>query len=129
MKNFLKEFKEFTVRGNVIDMAIGLTIGAAFGKVVASLVNDVIMPPIGILIGKVNFSDLHAGPVRYGAFLNTIIEFLIIGFVVFLIIKQINRFKRRHEPDPATQTKECSFCRSKISFLATRCANCTSNLT
>ncbi|MCF6464605.1 large conductance mechanosensitive channel protein MscL [Clostridium sp. Cult2] len=140
-----KEFKEFAVKGNVIDLAIGVIIGGAFGKIVSSLVNDVIMPIIGGLIGKVDFSnffisldggnystlqqakDAGAATLNYGLFLNTIIEFLIIAFSLFLVVRQINRFKRKEEPTPVT-TKQCEYCFSEIPLEAKRCPHCTSIL-
>jgi large conductance mechanosensitive channel len=143
----LSEFKEFAMRGNVLDLAVGIIIGAAFGDIVKSLVNDVIMPPIGVLLGNVDFSNLYialhgehldslaaakeAGTVAlsYGAFLNTIINFLIIAFVIFLLVKQINRLTRPPEAPPAAPTtKECPYCLSTIPIKATRCPHCTSQL-
>jgi len=147
----LKEFKEFALRGSVMDMAIGIVIGAAFGAIISSLVADVIMPPIGLLLGKVDFSNLfvvlksgatpgpygtvvaakQAGAVtlNYGVFINTIISFLIIAFAVFLLIRSINRLKRKAEaPTAAPATKECPFCFSVIPVKATRCPSCTSQL-
>jgi len=147
----LKEFKEFAMRGNVIDMAIGIIIGAAFGAIVKSLVADVIMPPIGLLLGNVDFTNLfillqegtEGGPyaslgeaqaagavtVNYGVFLNTVISFVIVAFVVFLLIRSINRLKREEE-EPAAEptTKECPYCLSSIAIKATRCPHCTSEL-
>lgn len=143
----LKEFKEFAMRGNVVDMAVGIIIGAAFGTIVKSLVNDVIMPPIGLLLGKVDFSNLFivlkggdasyntlaeaqaAGAVtlNYGAFINTIISFVIVAFAVFLVIKNINRLKKE-EPAPDPTTKVCPYCFSVIPIKATRCGSCTSEL-
>ncbi len=140
-----KEFKEFIARGNVIDLAVALIIGAAFGKIVTSLVDDLVMPPIGMALGKVNFSDLFiplsGSPasladakakglptINYGLFINTIIQFLIIAFVIFLIVKAINRMKRRPEELPPT-LKACSYCFSDIAVQATRCPRCTSQLT
>jgi large conductance mechanosensitive channel len=143
---FLDEFKEFAMRGSVIDLAIGIIIGTAFNGVVTSLVNDVIMPPIGRLLGKVNFADLYinltsqhypslaaaqqagAATLNYGAFINTVINFLIIAFVVFLLVKQINRLVRKPAPPPAPATKECPYCFSTIPIKATRCPDCTSQL-
>ena len=143
----LKEFKEFAMRGNVMDLAIGVIIGGAFGKITTSLVNDVIMPPIGLLLGKVDFSNLYinlsggsyislaqareagAVTINYGLFINTLIDFLIIAFVVFMLVRQVNRLqKSEHEPAPAPATKECPFCLSSISIKATRCPQCTSNI-
>ncbi len=149
----LKEFKEFAVRGNVIDMAVGIIIGAAFGTIVQSLVNDVLMPPLGLLIGEVDFSDLfivlkqgaEPGPyaslelakaagavtLNYGMFINTVISFLIVAFAVFLLIRYINKLKRPDEtPEPvAPSIKKCPYCISDIPVEATRCPNCTSELT
>lgn len=141
-----KEFKTFVMRGNVMDMAVGIIIGAAFGKIVSSLVADMIMPPIGMLVGRVNFSELvlplswehfheapaqlkaeHVVTINYGNFLNTIIEFLIIAFAVFLLIKWVNRMMPKAPPPPPT-TKECNFCKMSIPLGATRCPNCTSQL-
>ena len=147
----LKEFKEFVLRGNVVDMAVGIIIGAAFGTIVKSLVDDVIMPPIGLLLGGVDFTNffvlLRAGStaapyasladakaagavtINYGVFINTVISFLIVAFVVFLLIRSINRLRREEEAPPAEPTtKECPFCLSTIPIKATRCAHCTSEL-
>jgi len=141
----LKEFRDFAARGNVIDLAVGVIIGAAFGKVVASLVADLIMPPIGMALGRVNFSNLFvsvngvsypsleaakqagAPTINYGIFLNTMIEFLIVAFAVFLLVKQINRLKK---PAPAVvpETRDCPFCVSKIPIKATRCPFCTAQV-
>jgi large conductance mechanosensitive channel len=143
----LKEFKEFAMRGNVVDMAVGIIIGAAFGAIVKSLVSDIIMPPIGLLLGKVDFSNLFivlkgrgvsystlaeaqaAGAVtlNYGAFINTIISFIIVAFSVFLVIKNINRLKKE-KPAAEPTTKECPYCFSAIPIKARRCAFCTSSL-
>ncbi|MGQ9569472.1 MAG: large-conductance mechanosensitive channel protein MscL [Thermodesulfovibrionales bacterium] len=146
-----KDFKEFVMRGNVIDMAIGIVIGTAFGLIIKSLVEDVIMPPIGLLIGNVDFANLFlilkegvvAGPyaslvdakkagavtINYGAFINTVISFLIIAFTIFLVIHNINKLRREKEvPPPAPVTKECPYCLSAIPIKATRCAYCTSEL-
>ncbi|MCB9144880.1 MAG: large conductance mechanosensitive channel protein MscL [Anaerolineales bacterium] len=127
----LKEFKEFVMRGNVLDLAVGVIIGGAFGKIVGSLVNDIIMPLIGLLMGGVNFSELSvtvgAAQIKWGMFVQTIIDFLVIAFVIFLIIKSANNMKKAPAPaDPAT--KECPHCMSTISIKATRCPNCTSEL-
>jgi large conductance mechanosensitive channel len=140
-----KEFKEFAMRGNVLDMAVGIVIGAAFGRIVTSLVNDVIMPPIGLLLGKVDFSSLFinlsgtpyasladakkagAAVIGYGAFLNTIFDFVVVAFVIFLLIKQVNRLKRPPEA-AAPSTKECPYCLSVIPIKATRCGHCTAQL-
>lgn len=148
----LKEFKEFVMRGNVVDMAVGIIIGAAFGAIITSLVSDVLMPPIGLLMGNIDFANLFivlkegakaAGPyaslaaakaagavtINYGLFINTIITFLIVAFAVFLLIRNINRLKRQEEAPPAVPTtKECSHCFSTIPIKATRCPHCTSEL-
>jgi large conductance mechanosensitive channel len=140
----LKEFKEFALRGNVLDMAIGIVIGVAFGKIITSLVNDIIMPPVGLILGRVDFSDLYvslngkaypslaaakaagAATINYGTFLNTILDFVIVAFVMFLIIRQVNRAV---PPAPAeVTTRECPFCLSQIPLKASRCANCTSQI-
>ncbi len=143
----LKEFKEFAMRGNMVDMAVGIIIGAAFGTIIKSLVADVIMPPIGLLLGRVDFANLFivlngkgasyatlaeaqaAGAVtlNYGIFINTIISFVIVAFAVFLLIKNINRLKKE-EPAPDPTTKECPYCLSVIPIKATRCGFCTSEL-
>jgi large conductance mechanosensitive channel len=134
----INEFKKFAMRGNVLDMAVGIIIGAAFGKIVTSLVNDVIMPPIGLLLGNVDFSKLaltvreksaaaEAVTIRYGAFINTILDFFIVAFALFIVIKQMNRLKKKEEA-PAATTKECQRCFSIIPLKATRCPNCTSEL-
>lgn len=141
----LKEFREFAMRGNVIDMAVGIILGVAFGAIVTSLVNDVIMPPIGLLLGSVDFSDLFinlsgtpyasleeakaagAPVIAYGMFINTVINFLIVAFAIFLVIKQINRLKGP-APKPAPTTKDCPRCMTAIPLKATRCPNCTSEL-
>lgn len=139
----LKEFKEFAMRGNVLDMAIGVIIGGAFGKIVSSLVSDVLMPPIGLLMGKVDFSSLFlnlsgtpqpslaaakaagAPTINYGVFLQTVFDFIIIAFVIFMLVKQINRLKKP-EPAAAPTTKDCPHCLSTIPLKATKCAHCTS---
>lgn len=147
-----KEFKEFAMRGNVVDMAVGIIIGAAFGTIVKSLVADVIMPPIGLLLGGVDFADLFvtlkegvtAGPyatlaaaqeagavvISYGVFFNAVLSFIIVAFAVFLLIRSINKMKREEEtkPEAAPTTKECNHCYSTIAIKATRCPNCTSEL-
>jgi large conductance mechanosensitive channel len=147
----LKEFKEFAVRGNVMDMAVGIIIGAAFGTIVNSLVRDVIMPPIGLLLGNVDFSNIFAvlkegkvaGPyasiaaakeagavtINFGVFINTIISFILIAFSVFFLVRTMNKLKRQEEaPPPVPTTKECLYCFSSIPIKATRCPNCTSEL-
>ena len=141
----LKEFKEFAMKGNVLDMAIGVIIGAAFGKIVTSLVSDVLMPRIGLLMGKVDFSSLFlnlsstpqpslaaakaAGTptINYGVFLQTVFDFIIIAFVIFMLVKQINRLKKPTAPAAAT-TKDCPLCLSTIPLKATKCAHCTSSV-
>ena len=143
----LEEFKKFVMRGNVLDLAVGVIIGGAFGKIVSSLVNDVIMPPIGLLLGRVNFANLFinlsgqpydslaaakeagAATLNYGLFINTIIEFIIVAFALFLIIKQVNRLQATKEAAPAAATtKECPFCFTSIPVQAKRSPNCTSQL-
>ena len=145
----LKEFKEFALRGNMLDMAVGIIIGAAFGTIVNSLVNDIIMPPIGLILGRVDFSNLFvllqsgkiAGPyasladartagavtMNYGLFVNALISFVIVAFVLFMIIRSVNSMKRQEEPAAPT-TKDCPFCLSKVPVKASRCAFCTSEL-
>jgi large conductance mechanosensitive channel len=133
-----KEFKEFAMRGNVVDMAVGIIIGAAFGSIVKSLVADVIMPPIGLLLGNVDFSNFAtvaeaqkagAVTVNYGMFINTVISFLIVAFAVFLLIKGLNSLKRQEEAPPEEPTtKECPHCFSEISIKATRCAFCAADI-
>lgn len=151
----IKEFKEFAVRGNVIDLAVGVIVGAAFGKIVTSLVNDIIMPPIGAVMGGVNFKDLFwnldslmgksdkvyaslaeaqqagAAVVAYGQFINTVIDFLIVAFCIFLLVKGVNMLKRKEHAKPAAEktTKACPYCTNEISIKATRCPHCTSELT
>ncbi len=146
----LKEFREFAIRGNVIDMAVGIIIGGAFGTIVKSMVDDVLMPPIGLLLGNVDFSNLFlvlrdgttpgpyastaaakaAGAVtlNYGLFVNTVISFLIVAFSVFMLIRAINQLKREQEAAPPPSSKECPFCCSTIALKATRCAHCTAQL-
>ena len=147
----LKEFKEFALRGNVVDMAVGIIIGAAFGTIVKSLVDDIIMPPIGLLLGGVDFANLFAllkggdpsGPyasladaqaagavtINYGVFFNSVISFVIVTCVMFLLIRAINQLKKEEEPPPAEPTtKECAYCLSSIAIKATRCPHCTSEL-
>jgi large conductance mechanosensitive channel len=128
----LKEFKDFVMRGNVLDLAVAVIIGGAFGKIVSSLVNDVIMPLIGILMGGVSFISLEAtvgsAVVKYGVFIQTVVDFLLVAFVVFLIVKAANKMKKP-APAPATPTtKECPHCFSTIHIKATRCPNCTAEL-
>jgi len=141
----LKEFKAFAMRGNVLDMAVGIIIGAAFGKIITSLVSDILMPPFGLALGKVDFSSLFlnisgksyatladaklagAATINYGLFLNTVIDFLIVAFVIFMLVRQINRWNKPAPPPPAT-TKDCGYCFTAIPLKATRCPNCTSAL-
>ncbi len=147
MKKMLKEFREFAVRGNVVDMAVGILIGAAFGRIVSSLVEDIIMPPIGLLTGKIDFSNLYinlsggtykslaeakaagAATLNYGIFINHFISFLVVAFCVFLLIKQINNLKRKEDATSIAPTqKSCPYCFSSISIKATKCPQCTSEL-
>ena len=148
-----KEFREFAMRGNVVDMAVGIIIGGAFGTIVKSLVDDVIMPPIGLMLGNVDFTNLFvvlkqgskaAGPytnlaeahaagavtLNYGQFINNVVSFIIVAFAVFLLVRTMNRLKDRleHHPDPAATTKECPYCFTTINIKATRCQSCTSEL-
>ena len=142
----LKEFKEFAMRGNVLDMAVGIIIGAAFGQIVNSFVQDVLMPPIGRLLGHVDFSNLFinltdkhydtiaaakaagAATLNYGVFLNTIINFLIVAFAVFLLVRQVNRMMPKPAPAAAPATRDCPYCLSAVPLKATKCAHCTSEL-
>lgn len=143
----LKEFREFAMRGNVIDMAVGIIIGAAFGKIVNSLVEDILMPPLGLILGKVDFSNLYirltsqaypsfeaakaagAPMIRIGLFINATINFLIVAFALFLLIRGINRLRAKPaEPAEAPATRECPYCLSTVPLLASRCAHCTSEL-
>ena len=141
-----KEFKNFALRGNVMDLAIGIIIGGAFGKIITSLVNDIIMPPIGLLLGKVDFSNLYlnlsgkpfasladaqaagAATINYGLFLNTIIDFLIVAFIIFLIIRQVNRLTVKPAAPAEPSTRECPYCYTEIPVKASRCPHCTSEL-
>jgi large conductance mechanosensitive channel len=143
----LKEFKEFIMKGNVLDLAIAVIIGGAFGAIVTSLVGDILMPPLGLAMGKVDFKDLFislngqayaslaaaktagAPVIAYGQFINTVINFLIIAFVIFMIVKQANRFKKPAPAPAAPVTKDCPFCASAIPLKAVRCPLCTSALT
>lgn len=142
----LNEFKKFAMRGNVVDLAVGVIIGSAFGKIVSSMVNDILMPPMGLLLGKTDFSSLFislngkeyaslvdakaagAPTLNYGLFINTILDFLIIAMVVFLVVRFMNRLKPADPPAP-TSTRQCPHCLSAIPLKATRCAHCTSDLT
>jgi large conductance mechanosensitive channel len=130
----LKEFRKFVMRGNVVDMAVGIIMGAAFGAIISSLVSDVVMPPIGLLLGNVDFSRLRivlqADPevaINYGTFVNTIVSFLIVALVMFLLVRVVNRLKPEEAP-AAPATKECPYCFSTIPLKATRCPDCTSQL-
>lgn len=151
-KNLTKELKEFILRGSVLDMAVGIIIGASFGKIVDSLVKDIIMPPIGVLLGKVDFSNLYfpiyplgthynslaeaqsagAVTINYGAFINTIISFMVVATAVFFVIKSINTLKTKafdkEQAEEVATTKECPYCCSTISINAKKCPNCTSDL-
>ena len=138
----LKEFREFAMRGNVVDLAVGVIIGAAFGKIITSLVNDIIMPPVGLVLGRVDFSNLYidlsgktyaslaaakaagAPTINYGLFINNVIDFLIVAFAVFLLVRGINRLYPK--PAPATTTRPCPYCLTAVPLAATRCPACTS---
>jgi large conductance mechanosensitive channel len=151
MKKFVEEFRKFITRGNVVDLAVGVIIGGAFKSIVNSFVNDIIMPPIGLFLGRVNFRDLFinlsgvpyaslaeakdagAATINYGVFINGIIEFILTGLVLFLVIRQLNRIQERRKPKEAEApaaptTKKCPFCLSEIAIEATRCPHCTSQL-
>jgi large conductance mechanosensitive channel len=146
MKKFLNEFKDFVMRGNVLDMAIGIIVGIAFGSIVNSLVNDVLMPPIGLLFGKVDFSNLFinlsggsyaslaearnagAAIIAYGSFINVVINFIIVAIVVFVVVQQVNRLRRLREVPPEPSKRDCPYCLSPIPIKATRCPQCTSEL-
>jgi len=140
----LKEFKEFAMRGNVLDMAVGIIIGAAFGKIITSFVGDILMPPLGMLLGSVDFSSLFvslsgdypslaaakeagAPTINYGVFLNTVLDFLIVAAAVFLLIRQVNRFMPKPAAAPVT-VRDCPYCLSSVPMKATRCLHCTSEL-
>jgi large conductance mechanosensitive channel len=142
----LKDFKEFIMRGNVVDLAVGIIIGAAFGKIVTSLVNDILMPPLGLVLGKMDFSGLFinlsgtaypslaaakaagAPTINYGVFINTIVDFIIVSAAIFFIIMQIAKLRKRQEQPAAPSTKECPYCLSTIAIKATRCPHCTSEV-
>jgi len=142
----IKEFKEFIMRGNVLDLAVAVIIGAAFGKIISSLVNDILMPPIGLVLGKVDFSGLfidlsgkgydsltaakaaHAATINYGLFLNAVVDFLIVALVIFLVIRQVNRFTPKKEAPPAPPEEKCPFCLTAVPVGAKRCPHCTSML-
>ena len=141
----LKEFRDFAIKGNVIDLAIGIIIGTAYGRIITSLVNDIIMPPLGVVLGRMDFSNLYinlsgtpyesltaaktagAATINYGLFINTIIDFIIVAFVIFLLVRAINHMKKP-APVAAPLTKECPFCYTQIPIKAIRCPNCTSQL-
>jgi large conductance mechanosensitive channel len=141
----LKEFKEFAMKGNVLDMAVGIIIGAAFGKIITSFVTDILMPPLGLLLGKMDFSGLFvdlsgqhyptiaaakaagAATLNYGIFINAVIDFVIVAFAVFLLVRQVNKLKKQPAPQDPT-TKDCPYCASSIPLRASRCPNCTSQL-
>jgi large conductance mechanosensitive channel len=140
-----KEFKEFAMKGNVLDMAVGIIIGAAFGKIITSFVSDILMPPLGLLLGSMDFSSLFinisgqsfptiaaakaagAATINYGFFINTVIDFLIVAFAIFMLLRQVNKLKRQ-PPAPAPNTKDCPFCATSIPIAAARCPHCTSQL-
>jgi large conductance mechanosensitive channel len=142
----LKEFKEFALKGNVLDLAVGLIIGGAFGKIVTSLVNDIVMPPFGLLLGHINFSNLYidlsgkgytsldaaqkagAPTINYGLFINNVIDFLLVSLVIFLIIRGFNKLRRQQPVVQPVSTKNCPYCQTAIPLKATRCPNCTSDL-
>ena len=142
----LNEFKQFAMRGNVVDLAVGVIIGAAFGKITASLVSDILMPPLGLLLGKVDFTELFvvlngasyatlaearkagAPVIAYGSFINTVIEFLFVAFAVFIMVRQVNRLRDMTTPPPAATEKTCSRCLSAIPIAATKCKYCTIDL-
>jgi len=144
--SMMKEFREFAARWNVVDLAVGVIIGAAFGKIITSLVNDIVMPPIGMAIGRIDFKSLFialngqtyasiadaqkagAPTINYGVFLNTVLEFLIVAFVVFLMVRQLNRLKTPAPAPPTEDARDCPFCVSRISSKASRCPHCTSEL-
>lgn len=146
IKHLLNEFKKFAMRGNMIDLAVGLTVGAGFGKIVSSFVNDIIMPPIGLILGKVNFKDLYlnlsnnsytslaeaeragAPVIKYGNFLNNIIDFTIVAFAIFIIVNIVNKVHKKEDNKSKPSEKKCPYCFSKINIKATRCPNCTSKL-
>lgn len=128
----VEEFKKFVMRGNVLDLAVGVIIGGAFGKIVASLVGDILMPLIGLILGGIDFSGLAItigkAEVKYGVFIQTVVDFLIIALVIFLIVRMANQMTAKPAPAVAPTTKECTYCLSTIPIKATRCPNCTSQL-
>ncbi len=144
----LKAFKDFIMRGNVVDLAVGIIIGAAFGKIVSSMVSDILMPPLGLVLGKMDFSGLFinlsgtsyaslaaakaagAPTINYGAFINTIVDFIIVSAAIFFIVLQVDKLRKRYEKAPAAapSTKECPYCMSAIAIKATRCPHCTSEM-
>ncbi len=144
--SMLKEFKEFAMRGNVLDMAIGIILGGAFGKIVTSAVNDVLMPPLGLLLGQVDFSsqfldlsgkspeslakakEVGAATLNYGVFINAVIDFVLVAFAVFVLVKQVNRMRKPAPAPAAPTTKDCPYCLSTIPLKATRCAHCASDV-
>lgn len=135
IKSFFNEFKKFAMRGNVMDMAVGIIIGAAFGKIVDSMVKDIMMPPIGLLLGKVDFSDLKLKlsddvSINYGIFLNNVISFIIVAFAVFVLIKAVNKLQEKmiKEEAAAPTTKKCPYCCEDIPLAAVKCPHCTSDL-
>jgi large conductance mechanosensitive channel len=141
-----KEFREFAMRGNVLDMAVGIIIGIAFGAIVTALVNDIIMPPIGLALGRVDFTNLYinlsggsyaslsaakeagAVTINYGVFVNAVINFIIVALVLFLIVRSMNKLRRKEETPAEPTTKDCPFCFSQVPIKATRCPHCTSQL-
>jgi large conductance mechanosensitive channel len=142
----LKAFKDFIMRGNVVDLAVGIIIGAAFGKIITSLVNDILMPPLGLILGKMDFSGLFislsgeaypslaaakaagAPTINYGAFINTIVDFFIVSAAIFFIVLQVAKLRKRQEAPAAPSVKECPYCLSAIAIKATRCPHCTSEV-
>jgi large conductance mechanosensitive channel len=144
--DMLKAFKDFIMRGNVVDLAVGIIIGAAFGKIVTSFVNDILMPPLGLILGKMDFSGLFinlsgtpypslsaaksagAPTINYGAFINTVVDFLIVAAAIFFIVLQVAKLQKRSEATPAPNIKECPYCLSAIAIKATRCPHCTSEV-
>lgn len=138
MKKFLEEFKKFALKGNMIDLAVGMIIGSAFTSIVSSLVNDIFMPLLSIFTGKINFDDLMivlgngdtAATINYGTFLTQLVNFLVVSFVIFLLVRQINKLQHMHEKEEVKEEteKDCPYCKSRISIHAVRCPYCTSIL-